>query len=60
MSVEKPGQARGGENVRVRYKYVFVYVLFYCYFPCAFLSLEPLCQRKILIFMLCILMNSKD
>ena len=56
---KKPGRARGGENVRVRYIYFF-YVLFYCYFKCTFLSLEPMCQRKILIFMLCILMTNKD
>ena len=30
----------------------------YCYFKCTFLSLEPMCQRKIVIFMLCILMNN--
>ena len=56
---KKPGQARGGENVRVRYIYFF-YVLFDCSFKCTFLSLEPMCQRKILIFMLCILMTNKD
>ena len=41
------------------YIYIF-YVLFYCYFKCTFLSLEPMCQRKMFMFMLCILMNNKD
>ena len=31
-----------------------------CYFKCTFLSLEPMCQRKVLIFMFCLLMNNKD
>ena len=60
---KKPGRANGGENVRVRYMYIFLYVFFlniYCYFKCTFLSLEPVCQRKIFIFMLCILMNNTD
>ena len=38
--------------------FTFYFILFYCYFKCTFLSLEY--QRKILIFMLCILMNNKD
>ena len=32
----------------------------YCDFKCTFLSLEPMCQRKMFIFTLCIFMNSKD
>ena len=58
---KKPERARGGENVRVRYIHIFLlrFILLY-YFKCTFLSLEPLCQRKIFIFMLCILMNNKD
>ena len=55
----KPGRARGGEKEWDIYIYFF-YVLFYCYFKCAFLSLEPMGQRKNFIFMLCILMNNKD
>ena len=63
-SEKKPGRTRGRENVRVRYIYFF-YVLFYFIVILnvpfwAFLSPEPMCQRKILIFMLCILMNNKD
>ena len=59
---KKPGRARGGENVRVRHIHLFLlrFILFYCYFKCTFLSLEPVCQRKFFIFMLCILMNNKD
>ena len=59
---KKLGRVRGGENVRVRYIHIFLlhFILFYCYFKCTFLSLEPMCQRKIFIFMLCILMNNKD
>ena len=58
---KKPGRARGGENVRVRYIHIyFFYVLFNFNFKCTFLSLEPVWQRKIYIFMLCILMNNND
>ena len=59
---KKPGRAIGGENVRVRYIHIFLlrFILFYCYLKRIFLSLEPMCQRNIFIFMLCILMNNKD
>ena len=63
MSVEEAGgRARGEENVRVRYIRIFLlrFILFYCYFKRTFLSLEPMGQRKVFIFMLCILMNKKD
>ena len=52
---KKPGQAKGGENVSEIYKYIS-----YCYFNFTFLSLEPMCQRKIFIFMLCIMIINKD
>ena len=57
---KKPGRARGGENVRVRYIHRFLLRFILFYFKCTFLSLAPMCQRKIFIFMLCILMNNKD
>ena len=59
---KKPGRARGEENVRVRsmHRFLLRFNLFYCYFKCTFLSLEPMCQRKMFMFMLCILMNNKD
>ena len=43
--------------MRFKKKYLF-YI--YCYFKCTFLSLEPVCLRIFIIFMLCILMNNKD
>ena len=62
MSVEEAGAARGGENVKVRYIHLFLlrFISCYCYFKCTFLSLVSMCQRKIFIFMLYILMNNKD
>ena len=41
---KKPGLAIGRENVRVRYIHIFLlrFILFYCYFKCTFLSLEPM------------------
>ena len=41
------------------YFYVF-FKYIYCYFKCTFLSIEPMCQREIFIFILGILMNNKD
>ena len=64
MSVEEAGTGeRGRECESEIYTYISFSLrcsLFYCYFICTFLSLEPMCQRKIFIFMLCILMNNKD
>ena len=41
---KKPGLAIGRENVRVSYIHIFLlrFILFYCYFKCTFLSLEPM------------------
>ena len=54
MSVEEAGAGEWGENARERFLFILYLLLFYMYL------LEPMCQRKILIFMLCILMNNKD
>ena len=62
-SVEEAGAGeRGRECESEIYTYIFLlrFILFYCYFKCTFLSLEPMCQRQIYIFMLCILINNKD
>ena len=55
---KKPGWARGGENVRVRYIHLFLLRFIILNVP--FSSLEPICQRNFFFFMLCILMNNKD
>ena len=65
---KKPGRARRGETGRARHFFIYalrlllLLLLFFinCYFKCTFLSLELMCQRKILIFMLCILMTNKN
>ena len=46
--------------MRVRYIRIYISFTFYFIVKCTFLSLEPMCQRKIFIFMLCMLMNNKD
>ena len=58
MSVEEAGAGERGENVR----YIFFAHLFYIYsyFKCTVLILEPMYQRNISMFMLCILMNNTD
>ena len=62
MSVEEARAGEKGENLRERYIHFFLlpFILFYCYFKCTCLSLEPMCQRRIFMFMLCMLMNNKD
>ena len=49
---KKSGQASGERMWEWDF---YVFILYYCYFKCTFL-----CQRKILNFLLCILMNNKD
>ena len=63
MSAEEAGAGeRGRECESEVYIHIFLlrFILFYCYFKCTFLSLEPMCQRKISIFTLYILMTNKD
>ena len=59
------GRSRGGREGReceseiyTFISFTFHFILFH--FNCTFLSLESMCQRKIFIFMLYILMNNKD
>jgi len=54
MSVEEAGAGVWGENVSEIFMYLFYIYYFYMYLH------EPMCQRNIFIFMLCILMNNKD
>ena len=56
------GKARAGERGRECERYIFFMYLFHicCYFKCTSLSLETMCQRKISILMLCILLNNRD
>ena len=56
MSVEEAGAGEWGErNVRVRFlRIYFIFIVILLYLQ------EPMCQRNIFIFMLCILMNNKD
>ena len=62
MSAEEAGAGeRGRECESEVYIHIFLlrFILFYCYFKCTFLSLEPMCQRiYFFIFMLCIYMNN--